>query len=193
MGEKEKENNLVTQAQLAAEHKVSRKSVTVWKRKGYVVFLGKKIDRNKTNRKLENSLIGKYRKPVVTPLEGNTVTPPDAEVTAFWGDASEWRGLTQAEADRRKAISLAYNRHLDNQAKEGTLVDTAVAEKEAFSTARAMRDAWVGWPARVGAIMGAEMGIEAAVLTSMLEKFVRDELASQSSQHLYDAGKGGDS
>jgi hypothetical protein len=68
------------------------------------------------------------------------------------------------------------------------LVDRARAEALVFRLARQERDAWVTWPARVAALMAAEVAlgvekqtgtpviIEAAILQRVLEAHVRDQL-----------------
>ena len=70
------------------------------------------------------------------------------------------------------------------------LVDRARAEMLVFRLARQERDAWVTWPARVAAIMAAELSAEmekitgeaasigTGVLQRVLEAHVRDQLAA---------------
>jgi hypothetical protein len=43
--------------------------------------------------------------------------------------------------------------------------------------AREERDAWVNWPARVAAMMAAELEVDAHKLHTVLERHVRDHLA----------------
>ena len=45
-----------------------------------------------------------------------------------------------------------------------------------FRLARDERDAWVNWPARVAAMMAAEIGVDAHELHTVLERHVRDQL-----------------
>ena len=70
------------------------------------------------------------------------------------------------------------------------LVDRARAETLVFRLARQERDAWVTWPARVAAIMAAELSAEmekttgeaisigTGVLQRVLEAHVRDQLTA---------------
>ena len=75
----------------------------------------------------------------------------------------------------------AQERRLKLQKLKGELVD-ARSRKDAslFRLAREERDAWVNWPARVAALMAAELGVDAAAMQKLLESHVRahlDELA----------------
>ena len=70
------------------------------------------------------------------------------------------------------------------------LIDRARAEALVFRLARQERDVWVTWPARVAALMAAQVAaevekqtatpviIEAAILRSVLETHVREQLAA---------------
>ncbi len=46
-----------------------------------------------------------------------------------------------------------------------------------FRLAREERDAWINWPARVAALMAAELGVEAHPMQKVLETHVRAQLA----------------
>jgi hypothetical protein len=46
-----------------------------------------------------------------------------------------------------------------------------------FRLAREERDAWLTWPARVAALMAAELGVEAHLLQKALETHVRSQLS----------------
>jgi hypothetical protein len=45
-----------------------------------------------------------------------------------------------------------------------------------FRLARQERDAWAGWPARIAAMMAADLGISAHRMQSVLEAHVRQHL-----------------
>ena len=90
----------------------------------------------------------------------------------------------------RTALTVyqAQERQLAIQKKKGALVDRARAETLVFRLARQERDVWVTWPARVAALMAAEVAaeverqsgepvtIEAAILQRVLETHVRAQL-----------------
>ena len=92
----------------------------------------------------------------------------------------------------RTALTVyqAQERQLAIQKKKGALVDRARAEALVFRLARQERDVWVTWPARVAALMAANVVaevekqsgkpvmIEAAILQRVLETHVREQLAA---------------
>jgi hypothetical protein len=90
----------------------------------------------------------------------------------------------------RTALTVyqAQDRQLAIQKKKGALVDRARAETLVFRLARQERDVWVTWPARVAALIaadisaevekatGAPVTFEAAILQRVLETHVREQL-----------------
>ena len=74
------------------------------------------------------------------------------------------------------------------QKKKGTLVDRARAEALVFRLARQERDVWVTWPARVAALIAAQIGaemekhlgnpvlIDATTMQRLLDAHVRAQL-----------------
>ncbi len=75
-------------------------------------------------------------------------------------------------------VLKARLRRMELQQKEGELVDRARATALVFRLARQERDVWLGWPARVAAMMAAELGLNAHALQTALESHVREHLAS---------------
>jgi hypothetical protein len=59
---------------------------------------------------------------------------------------------------------------------KGELVDRPQAIAHVFTLARAERDAWLNWPARVSAQMAAQLGVDGHALHVALESAVRDHL-----------------
>ena len=90
----------------------------------------------------------------------------------------------------RTALTVyqAQERQLSIQRKKGVLVDRARAETLVFRLALQERDTWVTWPARVAALMAAQLSaemekasgapvlIETAILQRVLETHVREQL-----------------
>jgi hypothetical protein len=74
-------------------------------------------------------------------------------------------------------IAKAHLARLRLQRIKGELVDRARATALVFRLAREERDAWVNWPARVAALMAAELGLEALPMQKTLETHVRAHLA----------------
>ena len=59
---------------------------------------------------------------------------------------------------------------------KGELVDRAQAVAHVFKLARAERDAWLNWPARVSAQIAAGLGVEPHALHVALDAAVREQL-----------------
>jgi hypothetical protein len=57
------------------------------------------------------------------------------------------------------------------------LVDRAKAVAQVFRLARDERDAWVNWPARVAAMIAAELEMDPHRVHTVLERQVRDHLS----------------
>jgi hypothetical protein len=60
------------------------------------------------------------------------------------------------------------------------LIDRAKATTTVFTQARRERDSWVQWPARVAALIAAELGVDAHPTETVLDKHVRQHLAELS-------------
>ena len=73
-------------------------------------------------------------------------------------------------------IAKAQRARIEVQRLREEVVDRAQATSEVFRLARRERDAWVNWPARVAALMAAELGLDAHVMQKVLEGYVRDNL-----------------
>ncbi len=80
--------------------------------------------------------------------------------------------LTYGQAVERKENYLALLRQLEYEEKSGQLVDLEVAERELFEASRSSRDAWLNWPARVGPLIAADLGLEADKVTEVLTAHV---------------------
>ncbi|MBM9592944.1 hypothetical protein [Roseitranquillus sediminis] len=117
---------------------------------------------------------------------------PEAAVAAV-GDTLREQGLaapavgggtTFLQAKTANEVMKAQERRLRLQKLKGELVERARAETLMFRLAREERDAWVTWPARVAALMAAELtaalgdgiGVEVALMQKVLESHVRAQL-----------------
>ena len=85
--------------------------------------------------------------------------------------------LTFVQARTAHEIAKAHLARLRLQERKGELVDRASAAALVFRLAREERDAWINWPARVAALMAAELGVEAHPMQKVLEAHVRAQLA----------------
>jgi len=59
---------------------------------------------------------------------------------------------------------------------KGDLVDRAQAIAPVFRLARTERDAWLNWPARISALLAAQLGADPHELHVALEAAVREHL-----------------
>jgi hypothetical protein len=85
--------------------------------------------------------------------------------------------MTFMQARTANEVLKAQERRLRLQRMKGELVDRANAVAQVFRLARAERDAWVNWPARVAAMMAAELEFDPHKLHTVLERHVRSHLA----------------
>ncbi|MGE3703395.1 MAG: elements of external origin [Hyphomicrobiaceae bacterium] len=85
--------------------------------------------------------------------------------------------VTFVQARTAHEIAKAHLARLRLQRMKGELVDRARAQALVFRLAREERDVWVNWPARVAALMAAELGVEAHPMQKALETHVRAHLA----------------
>jgi hypothetical protein len=85
-------------------------------------------------------------------------------------------GMTFMQARTANEVLKAQERRLRLQQMKGELVDRAKAVAQVFRLARDERDAWVNWPARVAAMMAAELEVDQHRLHTVLERRVREHL-----------------
>ena len=109
---------------------------------------------------------------------------PEAAVSAV-GDTLREQGLaapatgggtTFLQAKTAHEVLKAQERRIRLAKLKGELVDRDRATALVFRLAREERDAWVNWPARVAALMAAELGTETAAMQKVLEAHVRAHL-----------------
>ena len=91
------------------------------------------------------------------------MTDPDQQRRSTGGDTG-FSGPADSSSylKARTALTVyqAQERQLAIQKKKGTLIDRARAEALAFRLARQDRGVWVTWPARVTALIAAEVEVE---------------------------------
>jgi len=85
-------------------------------------------------------------------------------------------GMTFMQAPIANEVLKAQERRLRLQQMKGELIDRAKAVAQVFRLARDERDAWVNWPARVAAMIAAELGVDSHQLHTVLERQVREHL-----------------
>ncbi|MBB4267720.1 hypothetical protein [Roseospira visakhapatnamensis] len=177
--------DLVTKAEFARRHGVSKPAVQKWQAQGYLIMSDGKVDVAATDAKLRDARKGRFRSAAsqVNPgvnraVDASTPSVEDAAATiaAFLQRLLDGEYETEAEADRVKANALAGLRALEFQEKAGSLVNLEMAERTLIDTSRAARDAWLNWPSRVGPLAAAELGVEADKATEVLTAHVHKHL-----------------
>ena len=96
------------------------------------------------------------------------------------GRAGKGGGTTFLQARTANEVLKAQERRIRLQKLKGELIDRARAMALVFRLARRGAGLWVNWPARVAALMAADLGVEPAAMQKALETHVRahlDELA----------------
>jgi len=96
------------------------------------------------------------------------------------GEPPSAGGMNYVTARTANEVIKAQERRLRLGKLKGELVDRAKATTTIFALARRERDAWVQWPARVAALIAAELGVDAHLMEATLDKHVRQHLAELS-------------
>lgn len=92
------------------------------------------------------------------------------------GEAPSAGGMTFVQARTANEVMKAQERRVRLQKLKGELVDRGRAVATVFGLARRERDAWVQWPARVAALIAADLGADPHAVETALEKHVRRHL-----------------
>ena len=105
-------------------------------------------------------------------------SPPSATRSGnrAWPRRPTGGGTTFLQAKTANEVLKAQERRIRLQKLKGELIDRARALALVFRLARQERDVWVNWPARVAALMAAELGVETAAMQKVLETHVRAQL-----------------
>ncbi|WP_370658203.1 hypothetical protein [Edwardsiella tarda] len=181
----------MNQSDFARLHGVSRKTVTMWKSRGWLIMSGDDIDVAASNEQL-----AKYRKSVNRPDKQKTSAPekkkadrmlpvrepPEESDQSPEGLAREFllengAELSLDEARRVKENYLALLTRLDFQQKDGQLIEMATAEEVLFNAFRQQRDAWLNWPSRVAPLMAADLDVPADRMTEVLIEHVHKHIS----------------
>lgn len=85
-------------------------------------------------------------------------------------------GTTFLQAKTANEVLKAQERRLKLQKLKNDLVDRARATALVFRLAREERESWVNWPARIAAVIAADLGVEAHAMQKILETHVRAHL-----------------
>lgn len=187
---------LVSLAEYASQHGVSKQAAGKWKAKGYLVFREEKVDVERSDRVLEHAGLGRFKTdnpadkrqppPVVEvdPLDNLVVAPPadlpiddEAAVADFIGNLLTGKYASLPMAATVKENALAATRLLELQRKSGQLVDLETAQTVYFDMARSAREAWLAFPTRIGPLLAADLGVEPEKLVEALTAHVHQQIA----------------
>ncbi len=102
--------------------------------------------------------------------------PAELRPPAPAGESAPQGSATFTQARTAHEIAKAQRARIQVQRLREEVVDRGHATAEVFRLARRERDAWVNWPARVAALMAAELCLDAHVMQKVLEAHVRDHL-----------------
>ena len=81
------------------------------------------------------------------------------------------------EAERVKENALAAKHLLAARQAAGSLIDIEIARRVLFDGQRAQRDSWINFPAKIGPMLAAELGVEAEKVVEMLSGHVHQQLS----------------
>ena len=182
----------MNQSDFARLHGVSRKTVTMWKSRGWLIMSGDDIDVSASNAQLE-----KYRKTInragkenkVVPIKKNSMPSPSKEEEVDNGADPSLESIARElllengaelsldEARRIKENYLALLTKLEFQQKDGQLIEMTIAEEVLFNAFRQQRDAWLNWPSRAAPLMAADLGVPADRMTEVLIEHVHKHIS----------------
>ena len=100
-------------------------------------------------------------------------------------------GTTYVQAKTANEVLKAQRARLELQRAKGELVERQKAQAMVFRLARQERDAWQTWPARVAALMAADLGVDAATVQQVLDQYVRSHLSDLADLRVDLDGSGG--
>lgn len=78
----------------------------------------------------------------------------------------------------RKEHYLALLRELEFERKSGAVIELDLARSVLFEEFRALRDAWLNWPAKYAALIAADLGLDAGRVTEVLTGYVHKQITS---------------
>ena len=182
---------LVSMAEYAGLHGVSKPAVTKWKKRGLLVFKGKLV-----NVEASDAMLIKHRVAHTEPVNGKVNEPVNAPVALGAADvpalgmdesieqaaeqyiAQHGANLPMEEAKRKKENYLALLNQLKYEQESGNLVPLVQAETILFEEARRWRDVWLSFSTNVAPLIAADLGIEADRIIEVLTPHVHKQVAA---------------
>lgn len=192
----------VSQAQFSVIAGVSRKTVTQWKTKGFLVFHDDgTVDVDSSISVLRDRDLGNFGhvdQAVTSGDEAVTLdaTPKDrgdpfavidpdlstaderpiGDVAAEVMNSPDFELLSYADAERMKENFLALTQRLNYETKVGRLVDRSEVEADFANRWASERNAWEVWPSTVCGDIAAQLGLDQVKVRVVLEAAVHAQL-----------------
>ena len=117
------------------------------------------------------------KRPAATPADQPLkLTKPTGPSATAPSDPPPPPGMSFAQARTAHEIAKAQRARIQVQRLKSEMVERVSAMNLVFKLARQERDAWINWPARVAALMAAQMGVEVSIVQKILETQVRAHL-----------------
>jgi len=119
-------------------------------------------------------------RPVPPPVAAPVLPPVVPAAPAAGG------GVTMAEARRQHEIVRVANARLRFDKERGRLISKDEVKVLVFNRARKERNAHLAWIMRAAPLMAADLGVDPALLFTVLDRHVRDHLADLAKTPLLD-------
>lgn len=184
-------------------HGVSKAAAQKWQKRGLLRFKDGKVDVSASDSSLAHAGVGRFadaatkgRRPATS-----TATPPPRSVAAipasltkdleeaaaqgddaaravidFMAGLAEGRTVDLITAQTIKENGLAAVRIIEARKRAGEVVELADAETVVFEMFRRQRDAWMNFPARIGPLIAADLGIAPDRVLEVLTVHVHQQL-----------------
>lgn len=174
------EKRLLTQAEWARERGVSKAYVSKLVRTGRILLVEGKIDPEDAAARMaaQQDPIKRAKKLTAAPLGLGVVIGFPGESADLEGSETLPDQLLRARIKREQEEGRL--KELERRRRENELVDAEEIREEQLRRATEEREALLSWPARVSALMAAELGIDRWRLGQVLRKYVRQHLAERS-------------
>jgi hypothetical protein len=159
--------DVVTQTELARQLGIKRGRVTDYVKRGLPVRPDRRLWRVMALDWIRQNVARAERPPGL----------PEAPAAPSGVGPALGPGTTYGDARRLAEIAKAQRLTLEVERLRGQLLDRAAVVAEAYDLGRSYRDAWLAWPARVAAVLGAGWGVDAVKVQVDLDREVRAQLA----------------
>lgn len=195
---------LVSRAEFARQHGVSKQAVTKWEARGVIVIVDGKVNVEASDKKMMFAGLGRFadrgaaKSADPKPKAPAKVVQADADTAAVIRELADDVGeqfadlpglqrfvaviaaggySSAVDAETVKQNALALKHLLDARVKANELCEIGDAETILFEQARQARDTWIAFPDQFGPLLAADLGIEAEKVVEALTVHVHQQLA----------------